>query len=458
MHRSLGVVATLVALIAGCDEGSAAPAVTLEMRDDQCTRPACFCDIELPECQQHLFEVTAELRGDEAGELPVIRSLGVDVVRAELLEMLAADGLLEPTPWDAPLQMLKLVPADQTIAETLVDDLLVGVAAFYSWDTGEVTIIEGNTPDDNTIGSTVLSHEFVHALQDRDQGLQALRDMWVESTDTSTALRHAFEGEADVLSTIVLILASGGRDEDDFPWDDYYDAFLDAMLQAIGDTASPFLSAPYNLPYPQGGRVVHAIRRDGGQAAVEQLYVDGPGGAVDWIGEQAPAGRSTLVREPTCVPVLPGGERSALDADSLGALGLFGLLMGQGMAGFDALELSAALRADVIVVLGDASAPTAADTASVEWRMEFATAGDALEVQRALRSPSIGVRTEGEALRMWAAGTDVDLDALATRDGCGDPGALADALGDSEVRRPKDALDRMRRLTASPSRHAILPD
>lgn len=427
---ALGVV--VVAGLAGCDDGGGGDGSRLSVGPREvtaeCTPRVEFCDITSSDCQAHLFEATACARLQADDSLPTIRTIDTDALRVEAMQMVQDVGGLEPTPWDVALTLLELIPADQTSGEATVEDLVAGVAAFYAPDTREVTIIEGSSGDDDRTASSILSHEFVHVLQDRAQGLQAVSEQWTVDTDTSVAVSHLIEGEAEVVSTIVTVYGDGAQ-EADIDWERYFDDMLGAVLEVVEEAPSPFITALGTLPYPQGGRVLSGIRQARGQEALEAIYHDGPGISVDWLAGATPRPLDEVI--PRCVPPPPGTGRGVIGLDRFGAVALVGLLVGQGLTGAEALELAGDLRADTIAVFVNASGE---DEVTVDWRLEFESSAGAADVGAAITSDAIGVALDDDVVRLWAGEADSPLLALEARESCSDLATLSQSA--LPIRRP----------------------
>lgn len=420
--RFVLAVVVLAVTMGGCSEQGLFFVDVLPTRQytDVCTPDVSFCDIRESKCQRHLFDATACVRRQRVDGLPSIRRIDTDELRAHFMEMAEQAGSLEPSAWDAALQLLELIPADQTGGEAVVEDLVSGVAAFYSHLTGDVTIVEGYVDDDERAGSAVLAHEFMHVLQDRMQGLERQDRLWAISTDATVALSHLIEGEAQLLATIV-VRAGDGVDEADIEWDETFDATLQATFDVIAAAPAPFIAALQTLPYPLGARALLGLRQLG-QPELETLYLLGPGASVDWIDPAS--GWSPGPAQPTCLPQPPGGGREVTGFDSFGATGLMGFLVAQGTAPAVALELSAQLRSDAIVVFQDAGGGAVA----VEWRLALGASRDADALADAVTSDAIGVHVDDRAVRLWAASPEAPLSELESRNSCGTIGALADAF------------------------------
>jgi len=448
LMRSCLLLSLLATVLVGCsEETDARLSVAPRTYTAECTPVVEFCDATRADCQQQLFDATACVRRQDEDVLPPIRTIDTDVLRDEITAMVEEAGGMEASPWDVALQLMELIPAQQSAGEATVEDLVAGVAAFYSPTSRDVTIVEGSDGGDERIGSAILSHEFVHVLQDRGQGLMAVQEQWTRNTDTSVAVTHLVEGEAVVVSTIVTAhgdgLATG-----EVAWGEVFDEMLGDVLEVVEEAPSPFITALQTLPYPLGGRVLADVRDAGGQEALEAFYREGPGVTIDWLQLRRPRPGGDLAL-PDCFPQPPAEGRGVIGLDSFGPLGLVGLLVGQGLVGADALEIAAGLRADAIAVFVDAERQ---DAVAVEWRLEFESESLAAAAVSTLDDADFASELRGAVLRLWAAEPDAPLAAIAQRDGCGDLRALSDSLVTGRVPvaatalRPRIALDFARRV------------
>jgi hypothetical protein len=345
-----------------------------------------ICDIRFASCQQAVFASTASLRGQRGEALPRVRTRTL----AEIEEEFRSGGELEldaeASAWWRAQALLRLVPPGQEPGEVSLQNFLDNVAAYYDPSNKQITIIDRGTAGDATQGSFVLSHEFVHALQDRDPGLGALNERWVTSTDSSAAIGALVEGEATLLANVVLAQA-GGLGAPDVNWDWYGGDNMASLLTFLGASAAPLLTAAQLLLYPVGTVYLADRYIAEGQSVISRLYSQPPLSFVEWTS--GAWGQPSAEPQPLeCFPTTaPAGYRG-LDHDVLGQVGVFAaqaMLRDPTMA----WETSKSTRGDSVVLFvqdGDLNETT---PVALAWRIVF----DSVNEAQSFRSTVGGVNS-----------------------------------------------------------------
>ncbi|MEX1366630.1 MAG: hypothetical protein AB1Z98_26125, partial [Nannocystaceae bacterium] len=268
------------------------------------------------------------------------------------------------------LRMLGLLPPGQTSSdEAAIAAYASSVLAFYSRADASVTIVTTNLGDtDLETEVFVLSHEFVHAQQDVDIGLQDFFDEHATTSDGGTATRSVTEGEAVHYSNLTLARRSGLSLTPQL-FDEYYAA----QQQVLRDAAagSPDSDVGYTdlsslFPYSFGGQLVTERWFSGGDPGVLELYEAPPpssGAVLRTIDDQQP-----LALDPVTVSVgtLPEGY-SLVAQDTLGAWILYAYALRSGIDEPTASALAKDWQGDEIVVAGGA---TETDVAQA-WALRF---------------------------------------------------------------------------------------
>jgi hypothetical protein len=292
--------------------------------DAGCSQLAVSCTISQTSCQRVIFAATACQRGQSGAHMPSIRAL----TRAQYAEELRAEASDEDDfgalAWGRALGLLGLVPREQSLEEASIAEQVSSVAAFYSRGTRQVTIIVDSERDaySNTL---VLSHEFVHALQDQREDLDGFFDSYADTSDASSALKCLVEGEAVLLSNLVM-LEVNGFDSRDALWNRYFGEWLGNTLREIERSSAPLFAAR-SLVYPVGGlALARAYLRDGAPAIggfYERPYLSFRSWAEVNRGAREPA---ALDCEPPPPP--DGFEQRFLDRQ--GMIGLLSLYVALG--------------------------------------------------------------------------------------------------------------------------------
>jgi hypothetical protein len=166
-----------------------------------------ICDIRSSECQSRVYEATAQLRGHGVPGRPEVRIATLDGLSEELRSETQANDTPEALQWWRAYELLGLVKPAQSPGDVMIDEWLRNVVAFYSDETKRVTIVDRGESVNPRQASYILAHEFVHALQDQQLDLKAFTKRWSKSTDSSLGIRSLVEGEATILSTMLLAQA-----------------------------------------------------------------------------------------------------------------------------------------------------------------------------------------------------------------------------------------------------------
>lgn len=383
--------------------------------DESCEDPLRVCDIGSAGCREHVFLQTACARGHDGRAVPTVYT----ITRDEFEGLLRAGD--EPTAEQqridaqsaAALRMLDLLPAGATSTEeAAIQAYARNVLAFYSRSDASVTIVETNLGDvDHETSVFVLSHEFVHAQQDIDVGLQDFFDAHSTSSDSNIALRSVTEGEAVLFSNVTMARQPGAAISAEI-----FDQYYAQQQQSLRDAAAGTSDAAYtdlssSFPYPFGGELV-----------TDRWLAEGPAGVLD-LYDDPPLSTATILRtlvgaEPANSVDLPALSANAIPEgwsiiadDTLGAWILFAVARRSGFVEESATELAEDWAGDHLLIAGG---PTDADVA-LAWTLRFGSEASAVRFSDigASMGPPEGVRSVRQAGRDVTLVMAVDDDALA---------------------------------------------
>ncbi len=366
------------------------------------------CDIRTSQCQRAVFESTAELRGQSGQRLPRIRTRTLAQIEAEFRSQTTPELDPERNAWWRALALLRLVPGGGEPDEVSLQEFLDSVAAYYDPSNKQITIIDRGTPDDTVQGSFVLSHEFVHVLQDRDIDIVDFSDRWVTSTDSSVAVKALIEGEATLLSNALLAHARGYAISD-VDWLTYDTDVMQSIFESVNRNGAPLLAASQLLPYPVGSAyLVDRYKRDG-IAAVARLYEQPPLSLLEWT--TGAWEKQSVSPEPLeCFPTsAPPGYRG-LDHDALGRVGVFAAQAATHEPG-SAWTASEGTRGDSMVLFVQEGELNESTHVALVWRIAFASAYDAQSFRGAVDGPIAPARVElaGDREVVIRAATDASV-------------------------------------------------
>lgn len=331
------------------------------------------CDVLTSGCQLRLYGLAACLRGSDPGDPPAVLVMTPDQLQAELE---AAAAAREPDPhisqWESAYGMLGLIQPGALEQTAQIASEVSFIWGRYVEATKIVEVIDHGSNTTPETSSSVLLHEFVHALQDRESDLVSYTHAHGQTYDSSLAADAIIEGEAQFHQERYLA-SMLGFDPHGVDWDLLFQNGVDYAESKLVAGPSPLTLANQYFPYDWGARYIHLGWDATGHAGVLDLFAAPPADtqlemasihdlASDVTGDDTPA--------PT-----PPAEWTQIGAERLGALGLFELL-GQ-HAGLDhARSLALDWRADHMAVYAatDAGDPTAT---AVVWSCDFATEASA---------------------------------------------------------------------------------
>jgi hypothetical protein len=290
-----------------------------------------------------------------------------------------------------------LVPADFDLANFYADLLAEQAAAYYDPTAKRMVLANWLTPE---LRRDALTHELVHALQDRLVDLD--RFLGADSkSDEALARQALIEGEAVALSHD-LALRRDGRDLAALP--DVADLQRAIRTSASGPVlgrAPAYVRTMLTFPYAGGLGFVHAFRQRRPWTQLSQLYQDPPRSSSQILHPERYLDRR---EDPVPIslvdlgPILPAGSRLLLE-DDVGEMGLEEALRqapggpadAAGWRGDRYVLWDAPGSGDVLVAV------TVWDTEEIAGRFAHAYAR-ALAAKRALAPPAEG------PLAAWTAG------------------------------------------------------
>lgn len=371
------VLGPLVALLCACGPASGSPEGEPDSdasRSFESTRVTA-CDITNPPCQMALFEHVASLqRFAGASVQPEVRFLSpgqaVEFVGEELVGCQhGAAAELNSARAEA-LTQLGLKRPDK--ADDSRASLALGVKALYLQERGEVIIIDRGEPKDMPVANYVLAHEFVHAIQDQNVGLQAYMDGHGHCFDARLSAVAAVEGEAVRVESIIREALFGRAMTDE--------QIVKEAAERIAKVNRHLLDEPFvydtafsHFPYSYGTRWAASL---GTPAAYGEALASAPTRTAQYLFD--------VVRSPAA-PSFPPNQGEVVASDRLGAWLLFGLVAGwlpDAREPHQFLEQLAHYRDDQLFVLAEDPSPQRAswtldwtDEAHARWFSSLATQG-----------------------------------------------------------------------------------
>lgn len=375
------------------------------------------CDIRDEDCQRSIFAAVRCVRGGR-GSLPAVRVISVDDYARELEEadrerMAAAeDEPAAPTVdhWGAGLIMLGLMPAAVSAGAADRDNAVSNVAAYFSYEYADITIVDRGEPMDAPDTNKLLAHEYVHALQAEVDGLLEHQERTAGLTDVQHATRSLVEGEATLMEDLAYAALFNLPEAELHHAQHYEDRVLWSRSSALLAPA-PFLEARW-ITYGVGAGYLWQVYQAAGMEGLRALWHRQPATMVQWMSgpDAEPGAADRWLQSFACRrPEAPGDDYELQFRDSLGAL-VLQLLLGvhdgdqrrQAAAAWDsALDW----RGDRYLVFGSEAGATA-----VSWQVRMSSEDAAAHLEAALeRLPASTVVTRDGVEVTLFAGEDPSL-------------------------------------------------
>lgn len=204
-----------------------------------------------------------------------------------------------------------------------------------------IALVDRGVARDNAEADALLLHEFVHAIQDAEQGLGAWRERYSTSIDSSLALRTVTEGQATYAQFRVLS-AMTGRDVTRVDWDRTLRGFRDRLLSDAFDDPSPYFASITTFPYAYGAAAAYQSWSD------HQAQFDAPPlTTLEVLSHDAGVAFEAPAELDIDAPA-PTDSYRLVDSDALGAFELALSAHQLGAERETALDLALAWRGDAL--------------------------------------------------------------------------------------------------------------
>jgi hypothetical protein len=230
---------------------------------------------ELRTLAAQLFRELADLRGLPApGQAPAVVVRSRDERRRFIVREFGRK--YPPARLDAERRAMVawgLVPIDFDLTGFLTDLVLEQAAAYYDPIGKTMVLANWLGPD---VQRDALTHELVHALQDRQVDLDTFLVSPPGRSDETLARQAVIEGEAVALS-LDLTLSRQGQSLDRLADVESYQRAIDRSATGpVLSRAPRFVRSMLTFPYAAGLGFVHELRRRSPWSQVRALYRDPP--------------------------------------------------------------------------------------------------------------------------------------------------------------------------------------
>ncbi len=207
------------------------------------------------------------LRELPAAEIGPPEVIGRDALEAELREQFDADYPVADRQADnLSLRALGLLEEGQDYAELQLELLSAQVIGFY--DDVEKRMVVVSDAGVDALAKITYAHEYTHALQDAEFGLDALGIDEKGQEDRALARLALVEGDA-TLTMLLWALEPGSLTPDEL---------RQLPATPLPDTSGipDWMLALLEFPYTTGAEFVGQLYSEGGFAAVDEAYGDPP--------------------------------------------------------------------------------------------------------------------------------------------------------------------------------------
>jgi hypothetical protein len=339
-RRLMGHGAVLLALAAGC-QPLEPPNITA-------------CDSRQNACQQQLAQGVEQLRGrlwDPWWPRPEVVIITPDEQRqiaaliARDLRRAAASGI-----WSEALQQVGLLGVSLDVATA--DQAWFETALAAYWPAAKaVTVVDRGQALDDVRAAEVLSHELVHAFQDRELNFAGFSPL---STDQEMVRMALTEGEAVVYAKVAE-QHMRGEDPAAFDWNGYFGDWMAALRAQTAEVRSAHSHIRLSFPYPVGGAFLAQAWQSQGVIGVDRHFLHPPRSFLELLlaNEGAPAPAPSGPVDCTEPRVLSFG--GVVSSDTLGAGLLYGHLVNVFEQEVDAWAAALTWRGDRLWLMFDAN-------------------------------------------------------------------------------------------------------
>jgi len=266
-------VVVVAAIAAGCgDDPSAPPAGHLQPVVGCEAIDPSPCDVFDSACQTKLMDLASCMRESSAQPLPPVSRM----TESEYVQLLTDEIQADVPPpgldqYEHALTLLHLVVAGAFKPASMAAMRASRVAGFYRSDMDDIVLIDRGMPAADADTNTVLLHELVHALQDRDQDLPTWYDARTDTYDATLASMSVVEGEAR-LHQERFAESVFGLDPRTVDLAKHFDGAIHLSETWVRMQPSPYLASYSAFPYEFGARLLLPRFVQDGPQAIAHLF------------------------------------------------------------------------------------------------------------------------------------------------------------------------------------------
>lgn len=356
------------------------------------------CDVRDDQCQERLLALAACIREDDEPPMPPVTVMS-ETEFGDYLYALYQEQAPQPAVnhFERALVRLGMVEPGAFGVDVVVADLVENLGGIYRQDSDDIVIVDHGAQVDRDMMSSILVHEFVHYLQDREVDLQAYVESFSLDSDSALAAASLVEGEAE-FHQLRYYASLAGVDPNTADYRERFEVMVTWSEEYLLGQPSPYAQVRGVFPYAWGGRYVQAEWAKRGRQAVSERFAAPPAQTRTLM-----AVRDGVVVEDVATtafdsPSAPDGFH--LYAEDVGGAFTLFLYLTTLMAPEPAHDLALDWRGDRLSIF----ATDDEHGTLVAWRLAFADAGAASRFATAARSriPANQISIEGDTQVVFA--------------------------------------------------------
>ncbi|MDH3728988.1 MAG: hypothetical protein OER77_15765, partial [Myxococcales bacterium] len=215
--------------------------------------------------------------------------------------------------------------AAESVIETEIDYQVSAIAAYYSSGNRSITVIDRDY--EVVSAQSILAHEFVHAIQDRQFGISSVYAN-VDTTDGVMGARTVIEGDATYSSFAWVY----DKLESAVDWDQLYLDFQEGSRLEAADPEVPIIASASGFPYSFGLELLGRATQAQGLSGRAAFFMAPPPSALDsMVGyESFVTSGFTPIDAPADAFPAPVAESELTYEDRFGAWYVFATLLREG--------------------------------------------------------------------------------------------------------------------------------
>jgi len=237
-----------------------------------------YCNIANSDCQRHIYDSVAAMLEADGFDPPSIRTISVDQHAQEVRDGLDLEDLTGEDPETRGLRLLRFIPeASESVAGTQAEYWINQVAAYYTRRRNAITVVDRDYEE--VSAQTLLAHEFTHAIQDAQFGLNAVSEN-ADTEDGVMGVRGVVEGDA-MHTSFSWVYEKLGYLPEEIDWDTIHKERTDNARAIASDSEVALIDSASSFPYAYGFAFMSAATLSGGLTGRAAAFGSPPATAME---------------------------------------------------------------------------------------------------------------------------------------------------------------------------------